>query len=141
MKKLENALVDYWDKSRALESRTIDDLEKHLWLVNSAAATITIGFIQSKNGVHCLQLIGGWAFVLGIISLLCMKFMAAINSSRDRKRFQEVSPEITEDNFEEKMREIKDTTFHRLRWMYLILQYGSGILFIGGCILILLGIN
>lgn len=141
MKEFEKVLDDYWNKSRTLESHTIDDLEKHLWLANAAAATITIGYVQSKGGAHCLQIIGGWAFVLGIIFLVLMKFVSAFNSSRDRKRFQEAIPNITEENFDKKIREIKDKAFVYLRSVYLILQYGSGFLFIAGCILILLGIN
>ncbi|TAL59409.1 MAG: hypothetical protein EPN84_11300 [Legionella sp.] len=141
MKDFEKILMDYLNKSRELESDTINDLEKHLWLANAAAATITIGYIQSKAEVNCLQLIGGWAFILGIISLMLMKFVSAFNSSRDRKRFQEASPNITENNCKEKIKEIKDKTFVCLRRAYLILQYGSGTLFIVGCILILLGIN
>jgi len=35
--KLEASLGDYWDKSRSLESETVADLEKHLWLANGAA--------------------------------------------------------------------------------------------------------
>ena len=141
MKEFEKVLIDYLDKSRELESQSINDLEKHLWLANAAAATITIGYIQSKPEVHCLQLIGGWAFILGIIFLMLMKFVSAFNSSRDRRKFQEASSNITENNCKKKMQEIKDKTFHRLRWVYLILQYSSGFLFIAGCILILLGIN
>lgn len=38
---------DWWDKSRERETETITDLEKHLWLANSSAATIAIGLIKS----------------------------------------------------------------------------------------------
>ncbi|BCZ98086.1 hypothetical protein DI137_00020 [Legionella pneumophila] len=131
-------LDDYFNKARELESYTINDLEKHLWLVNASSATITIGFIQSKDGVGYLQILGAWSFVLGIISLLLMKFVSAINSSRDKKRFVEATLNISAENAAEKIREIKDKQFSCLRMTYLILQYGAGVLFIVGCILTIL---
>lgn len=141
MTELEKLLDDYWNKARDLESHTINDLEKHLWLANAAGATITIGYIQSNNVVGCLQVLGGWAFVLGIIFLVLMKFVSAINSSRDRLKFQEATKGITEGNAEKKIKGIKDKIFVRLKCLYLILQFGSGILFVSGCVLILLGAN
>lgn len=134
-------LDDYFNKARELESYTINDLEKHLWLVNASAATITIGFIQSKDEVTCLQILGAWSFVLGVISLLLMKFVSAINSSRDKKRFHEATLNISKENAAEKIRGIKDKKFSCLRMSYLILQYGAGVLFVGGCILIILGVK
>ena len=53
--KLDASLSDYWDKSRALESETVNDFEKHLWLANGAAATVSIGFIQAKTMVTLWQ--------------------------------------------------------------------------------------
>ncbi|MFO2495097.1 hypothetical protein SDA97_02710 [Legionella pneumophila serogroup 1] len=134
-------LDDYFNKARELESYTINDLEKHLWLSNAAATTITIGFIQSKDGVGCLQILGACSFVFGIIFLLLMKFISAINSSRDRKKFQEATLNISKVNAVEKLRGIKDKKFNWLRMTYLILQYGAGVLFVIGCILILLGVK
>lgn len=141
MSELEKLLDDYWNKSREFESHAVNDLEKHLWLVNSAAATITIGFIQSNEVVNCLQVMAGWIFVLGIIFLLLMKFVSELNSSRDRFRFQSATKGITEKNAELRIKEIKDKTFAHLKLVYLILKFGSGILFIVGCIFILLGVT
>lgn len=45
---LDITLKDYWDKSRSLQSEAINDLEKHLWLANGAAATAAIGFLQAN---------------------------------------------------------------------------------------------
>ena len=48
---LEASLADYWEKSRALESETVIDLEKYLWLANGTAATVSIGFAQARETV------------------------------------------------------------------------------------------
>ena len=77
LEQLEVVLNDYWDKSRALVSETIVDLEKHLWLANAAAATISIGYIQANDDVPQLQLCGAWSFIIGIILLVIMKFVSA----------------------------------------------------------------
>jgi len=83
--KLDATLDDYWEKSRALESGTVNDLEKYLWLANGAAATVTIGYIQAKDIVCLSQYYGAWAFVTGILMLVAMKYVSRINSSRDRQ--------------------------------------------------------
>ncbi len=46
---IEEMSKDYWNKSRDIETRTIEDLEKHLWLANGAAATVSIGYVQAKD--------------------------------------------------------------------------------------------
>jgi hypothetical protein len=89
LEKLDAILADFWDKSRALESNTVADLEKHLWLANGAAATATIGFIQAKTNVSIWQYAGAWTFVIGIIVLVLLKYVSAKNTARDRYRFQD----------------------------------------------------
>src|SRR5438093_27362 len=101
--KLDASLDDYWNKSREMESETVVDLEKHLWLANGAAATVAIGYVQAaKAAVSIWQQLGAWAFVTGILMLLVLKFISSLNSSRDRYRFQDAksrfdADEVTDD--------------------------------------------
>lgn len=138
----EKTLADYWDKARTLESETINDLEKHLWLANGAAATVSIGFIQTKSTVPFWQYVGAWVFVSGILLLVIMKYVSAFNTSRDRNRFQ-----TTKTNFETnqvtdfEFRKIRDKKFMALKFVYLVLQLGSGVAFIAGLIFTLIGIG
>ncbi len=139
--KLDASHDDYWDKSRDLESETVKDLEKHLWLANGAAATISIGFVQAKQTLPIWQYAGAWAFVAGILLLVILKFVSALNSSRDRYRFQDAksrfdAEEVTDHVF----RSVRDKTFRVLKGSYLVLQWGAGIAFIAGCILTLIGV-
>lgn len=139
---IEDMSKDYWNKSRDDETKTIEDLEKHLWLANAAAATISLGYIQAKEVVCQLQYYGAWSFVSGILMLVIMKYVASINSSRDRYRFQDAksqfdAEEVTDFIF----KGVRDKTFTALKNIYLLLQYGAGIAFILGCILTLTGIN
>ena len=140
--KLDATLADYWDKSRASESKTINDLEKYLWLANGAAATISIGYIQAKTSVPLWQYIGAWTFVVGILLLVVMKFVSSLNASRDRYRFQHAKSrfdagEVTDDVF----RTVRDFTFRALNRFYLLLQWGAGVAFIAGAILTLIGVG
>lgn len=139
--RLERTLEDYWDKSRDLESHTVNDLEKHLWLANGAAATATIGFIQARSVVPWTQYTGAWLFVLGILCLVALKYVSATNASRDRYRFQGAksrfdAEEVTDDVF----RGIEDRTFHILKRSYLLLQWSSGAAFILGAVFTLVGV-
>jgi len=138
--KLERTLDDYWDQSRATDTAATVDLEKHLWLVNGAAATITIGFVQAADKTVKGQHIGAWFFVFGIILLIGLKFVSATNSSRDAARFREArskfeASEVTDYEF----RNVRDRVFRRLRITYLALLYGSVIAFVIGCISVLVG--
>lgn len=109
--RLEQTLADYWDKSRELESHTVSDLEKHLWLANGAAATATIGFIQARSVVPWPQYTGAWLFVVGILCLVVLKFVSATNSSRDRCRFQGAKSRFDDD-------EVTDDIFRGIRTRY-----------------------
>ena len=140
--KLDATLSDYWDKSRELESKTVNDLEKHLWLVNGAAATVAIGFIQAKTVVPFWQYMGAWVFVSSILMLVILKYLSATNSSRDRYRFQDAksrfdADEVTDDVFGS----VRDRTFLILKRAYLILQWGAGGAFIAGAIFTLVGVG
>lgn len=135
-------LDDYWDKSRVLESETLNDLEKHLWLANGAAATISIGYIQAKTSIPLWQYVGAWAFVVGVLLLLVMKFVSSLNSSRDRYRFQDAksrfdADKVTDDVF----RTVRDCTFRSLNRSYLLFQWGAGLAFVAGAILTLVGVG
>ena len=128
------------DNSRALKSETIDDLEKHLWLANGAAATISIGFIQAKDVVSQLHYYGAWFFIIGIIMLVIMKFVSLKLCSRDSDRFEDAkskfdADEVTDMVFEE----IRDKTYKVLNKVYKCLRCGAGLVFIIGCILIAQG--
>ena len=139
---IEKMSLDYWNKSRDAETKTIEDLEKHLWLANAAAATVSIGYIQTAKTIVCqAQYYGAWAFVSGILMLVVMKYVSSINSSRDRYRFQDAkskfdAEEVTDHIF----KDVRDKTFNILKKSYLFLQYGAGIAFILGCILTLTGV-
>jgi hypothetical protein len=140
--KLNATLDDYWDKSRAIESETINDLEKHLWLANGAAATVSIGYIQVKTNVPLLQYLGAWTFVVGILLLVILKFVSSLIASRDRYRFKVAKSrfdanEVTDEVF----RTVRDRTFGIFKRTYLVLQWGAGLAFIVGAILTLIGVG
>ncbi|MBI1984457.1 MAG: hypothetical protein HYS61_09685 [Acidobacteria bacterium] len=140
--KLYASLDDYWNKSRDLESETVNDLEKHLWLANGAAATVSIGYIQAKTMVPVWQYLGAWAFVAGILLLLVMKFVSSLNSSRDRYRFQDAKSRFDADEVTDHVfHTVYDRTFRVLKGSYLVLQWGAGLAFIAGAILTLIGVG
>ena len=141
---LEEELKEYWDISRTRETKTIEDLEKYLWLANAAAATVAIAYIQKASAVSWLQYCGAWAFIAGILMLVLMKYLSAYNSSRDRARFQEAKSKFDADEVSAyifKEEEIKDKTYHILRKYYLLLQHGAGLAFLAGCVLTLIGVT
>lgn len=141
--KLHASLDDYWNRSRDDESRTIADLEKHLWLANGAAATVAIGYIQAaKTAVPISQHLGAWAFVIGILTLLVMKFVSSLNSSRDRYRFQDAKSRFDADEVTDHIfRTVRDRPFKFLKGAYLVLQWSAGLAFVAGAILTLLGVG
>lgn len=137
---LDDAVTDYWHKSRNLESETVVDLEKHLWLANAAAATISIGFIQGEGAVSDWQYWGSWSFVSGIVFLVFMKFVSAWTSSRDRFRFEAAKMKFdSDDATDEVFGEIRDAKFRALKLTYSVLQWGAGLAFVGGLVLTLFG--
>ena len=140
--KLETSLTDYWDKSRALESETVVDLEKHLWLANGAAAAASVGFIQAKAVVSLWQYAGAWAFVSGILLLVILKYVSAFNSSRDRYRFQDAKSRFDAKEVSDLVfRNVRDGMFRVLARSYLVLQWGAGAAFIAGSIFTLIGVR
>jgi hypothetical protein len=139
---IEEMSKDYWNRSRATETQTIEDLEKYLWLANAAAATVSIGYIQAKDVICQSQYYGAWAFVSGILMLVVMKYVSGINSSRDRYRFQDAKSKFDADDITDYIfKDVRDKTFKVLKKCYLFLQYGAGLAFIAGCILTLIGVT
>ena len=139
--KLDASLSDYFGLARASETETINDLEKHLWLANGAAATASIAFIQAKEIVPLWQYIGAWAFVSGILMLVILKYVSAWNFSRDRVRFQDARSRFDADEVTDHVfRSFRDRTFHALRYAYLVLKWGAGFMFIVGSISTLVGV-
>ena len=140
---LEEVLRDYWDKSRTLETKSIEDLEKYLWLANAAAVTVSIGYIHKAASVSCVQYYGAWAFIVGILMLIVMKYVSSINSSRDRYLFQKAKSKFDADEVSDVIfKDIrKDITFSNLTKLYLCLQYGAGLAFVAGCLLTVLGVT
>lgn len=141
--KLETSLNDYWDKSRALESEAVIDLEKHLWLANGAAATASVGFIQAAKAVISIwQYAGAWAFISGILLLVILKYVSALNSSRDRFRFQDAKSRFDAEEISDQVfRNVRDCTFRVLKRVYLALYWGAGAAFIAGSIFTLIGMR
>ena len=139
---IDEMLKDYWDKSRAMETKSIEDLEKYLWLGNAAAATISIGYIQKSLTVSNSHYYGAWSFIIGILMLIVMKYVSSINSSRVRYLFQKAKSKFDADEVSDLVFKdiLSDKIFVYLRKLYLFLQYLSGFAFIGGCILTLLGV-
>jgi hypothetical protein len=140
---LEEVTKDYWDKSRTRETNAIEDLEKYLWLANAAAVTVSIGYLQKADSISCFQYCGAWSFIIGILMLITMKYVSAINSSRVRHLFQGAKSKFDADEASDYIfKDIrKDRFFSILRKLYLCLQYGAGLAFVGGCVLTLLGVT
>ncbi|MCW3107702.1 MAG: hypothetical protein JWQ09_2208 [Segetibacter sp.] len=134
-------LKSEFDRSREYETKSIDELEKTLWLANSGAATITIGFLTSSNQPNLFQFYGCSAFVFAIILLLLMKIVSAINASRDRNRRQDFSDKFfTQNKPISSMSKIRDKHYNRLKNSYLLLKSLSICLFLAGCIATLISI-
>ena len=140
--RLEPILEDYRENSRSLESDTATDLEKHLWLANGAAATLSIGFVQASNAVTLWQNAGCWSFISGIFCLVILKYLSATLSSRDRFRSQDAKSRFDANEVTAQvLREIRDRTFRVMKRAYLVLQWGAGFAFITGLILTLVGVQ
>jgi hypothetical protein len=136
---LEEMLKDYWDKSRTLETKSIEDLEKYLWLANAAAVTVSIGYIQKACAASLFQYCGAWASIVGILMLIIMKYVSVLNSSMDRHRFQEAKYNFDANEVSDFIfKDMRDRTFGNLRKLYLCLQYCAGLAFVAGCVLTLL---
>ncbi len=134
-------LDDYLDNSRRSESESIVDLEKHIWLLNSGAATLLIGYLQTQNQISCWQLYAACSFVLGVVIFFILKYISLPLTSRDRVRFQEAYSkflygEVTDMIF----KSVRDKTSKYLNRTYVTLQFLSGFMFILGLLLLLAGV-
>jgi hypothetical protein len=143
LEKLKITIADSLDKSRVIESETIVDLEKHLWLANAAAATISISFISKKDVVvTSLQYYGSWSFIIGIIMLVVVKFLSEYFCSRDRSRLQAAKSKFDADEVTDMIfDEVRDRFYRTLKYVYIGLKYGSGAMFIIGLVFMVQGVK
>jgi hypothetical protein len=140
--RLENQLADYSDKSRSMESETLVDLDKHLWLANGAAATISIGFVQAADEIAFLQYWGCWSFIFGIVLLVVQKNFSTWTSSRDRFRFDEARMQFYKDErTDEVFGEVRDRKLRLLNILDRSLKKGAGLTFVAGLVLTMVGIQ
>ena len=138
---IEESMKADFDRSRESETRAINEFEKILWLANSGAATVTIGYITTNENPSLLQFLGCSSFVSAIIAMMLMRFLAEVISSRDRARRQKASERFFNENLPlSTLGEIRDTTFKCLARIYKILKGGAALLFVVGCLLTLYGI-
>jgi hypothetical protein len=141
---LQHYLNDYASKSRDMETKAADDLQKHLWLGNAAAVTISVGYIQiAGRSVSNLQYVGASMFVAGIAALVVLKYLGAYTSSRDRFRFDKAHMAFEADTGTDDalmLNSIRDITYNKLHAVYLLLQYIAGLLFLMGCMVTVLGV-
>jgi hypothetical protein len=141
LSRLEGWLDDYWQKSRSFETESINDLEKHLWLANAAAATISIGYLQAADQASLWQILGSWSFVVGILFLVGLKFVSSWAASRERSRFEAARARFYRGETKDSaFVEIRDNKHLLLKNIYLALQYGAGIAFLAGLVLTLVGV-
>ena len=141
LKKADERLRAEFDRSRALETQTIQDFEKSLWLANSGAATVTIGFVTATPSPDLFQFLGCCAFVLAIVALLVMRMIGEINASRDRARRQKASERFFLESQPMSIFEgVRDKRFRTLCTVYRGLKQSAAILFILGCLFTLIGI-
>jgi hypothetical protein len=139
LEEVNKLLWDEFGKARELQTKAIDEFDKALWLTNSGAATITLSYITSAADPTKLQLFGSGIFVLGILSLLLMKFIAETNASRDTERRR-----IASESFFNKgasmavFGKIRDKQFGRLALLFKISKATAGVCFLAGCIITLI---
>ncbi len=139
---LERDLDDYWQYSRKKESEAVVDLEKHLWLANGAAATASVGFVQAASAVSSWQVAGAWAFIVGIVALVILKFVSEFQASRMRNRVQDAKMRFDANQVSDLVfKDFRDKTFEVTRHIYLGLRWGAGIAFIVGLAFTLIGVS
>ena len=128
-----------FDRARDLETKSADELEKSLWFANSGAATVTIGYLTASDTPNLSQFLGCCMFVAAIISLMMMRIVSSTNASRDRYRRQLLSEKFFMENRPiSSLEEIRDRTFHILKYVYLSLKAIAAVFFVAGCILTIL---
>ena len=138
---IEDSLKSDFDRSRESETRAINEFEKILWLANSGAATVTIGYITTNENPSLLQFIGCSLFVFAIISMMLMRFLAEFIASRDRARRQKASERFFIENLPmSTLGKIRDDKFKWLARIYRVLKSSAAVLFVIGCLLTLYGI-
>lgn len=135
------ALWEEFNKARDAETRAINEFEKILWLTNSGAATITIGYITSAAHPTFFQFLGSSMFIAGVLALLIMKFIGETNAVRDRARRQKTSEHFFLKGLPlSAFDQVRDGVFKRLAWTYKALKSAAAIFFVVGCIMTLIGI-
>ncbi|WP_101760128.1 hypothetical protein [Oceanicoccus sp. KOV_DT_Chl] len=141
LKEVSELLWAEYNKARDLQTKAIDDFDKSLWLTNSGAATITIGYITSSDNPTIMQLIGSGIFVMGILSLVAMKFIGEYNAVRDSERRFSASGSFFKNGAKLSIFEkIRDKKFDRLTWFYRKFKAAAGLCFVAGCIVTLVGL-
>ena len=139
---LERELDDYWQKSRDAESKAVADLEKHLWLANGAGATASVGFLQAASAVSSWQVAGAWGFIVGIVSLVIIKFVSEFQASRLRYRYQHAKMRFDAGQASDFVfKDIRDKKFVVTRSIYLGLRWSAGLAFIAGLAFTLIGVS
>lgn len=140
--KFESYLDDYWLKAREHETKTLESLEKHLWLANGAAATVAIGYIQANEQVCGYQYYGAWLFVLGVLTLVFQKYLSTVIGGRDLARFIDARTKFyANEETDFIFSEVRDNLHSIMNSTYRVLSYCSGLLFMGGCALTLIGVR
>lgn len=138
---IEKSLADNFDRAKDSETQAINEFEKSLWLANSGAATVTIGYITTAESPTLLQFYGCLSFVGAIMVMLSMRFLSEYIASRDRARRQVASEKFFTENLPmSTLNKIRDNTFNSMANTYKVLKISAGVLFLSGCILTLLGI-
>jgi hypothetical protein len=141
--RLEKSLEVYWTRMADLETSTVVDLEKHLWIANGAAATAAVAFVQERGFVSLGQHAGAWAFACGLLSLVVLKFLSAYMSSRELARFHEAKSQFDAEertDFVFREEELRDATAQYLKKAYLWCLYVAGTAFVVGIVLTLVGV-
>ena len=141
LEEMGNLLWAEYNKARELQTKAIEDFDKALWLTNSGAATVTIGYITSSDNPTIMQLAGSGIFVLGILSLVAMKFVGEYNAVRDSERRFAASGAFFKDGANISIFErIRDSKFNQLTWLYRKFKAFAGLCFFAGCIVTLVGL-
>lgn len=137
-------ITDYENFARDKESKTAEDVEKYLWLGNAAALAVSGTYIQLMRATGTKVLyVGIGLFIAGLLLLLILKFLSAHISSRDRYRFQCARMKFESDEEPDlviSIDKVRDGTFSRLRKAYHLIVRTVGVLFIGGCIVVIVGL-
>lgn len=138
---LRESLKDFWDNTRASETRSIDSLDSHIWTANTAAATLLIGYLQTQPQASYWQIAAAIIFVFGILFMFSTKFVAKRNSSVELHSFRNIHRQfmlgkVTANEFNN----IYDKTFMHYVLAYKWLRISAGIGFILGLVLLLVSI-